>query len=256
MSTVAVVYFTSKDNKITSFASQKENLPQRAQELDCSDAYKSEVANYPACVPEKCGRIVTDELISAEEIDILLTMAQHGFSFGGSNGGASILDLHSGALSHQNRFINIYHKTNFTIQQLSTYKLVKSKIHHAITHHFGVEKMYLTHPTFFSKLTDAEAQTIHDQYWHIHVDKETYPSFHFTSLLYLNDYMVDFKGGRFVFTNPKNVSVEPKKGRVSMFTSGGENPHYVEKVSEGVRYAVTISFTCDVSKAIKDPENK
>lgn len=46
--------------------------------------------------------------------------------------------------------------------------------------------------------------------------------------------------------------VEPKKGRVSMFTSGAENLHYVEKVSSGVRYAITVSFTCDPSKAIKD----
>ena len=39
------------------------------------------------------------------------------------------------------------------------------------------------------------------QYWHVHVDKETYGSFHFTSLLYLTDYGIDFKGGSFVFVD-------------------------------------------------------
>lgn len=38
-----------------------------------------------------------------------------------------------------------------------------------------------------------------------------------------------------------------------MFTSGAENLHYVEKVTGGVRYAVTIAFTCDAERAIPDP---
>lgn len=28
-----------------------------------------------------------------------------------------------------------------------------------------------------------------------------------------------------------NVTVEPRKARLSMFTSGAENPHFVERVS-------------------------
>ena len=57
-----------------------------------------------------------------------------------------------------------------------------------------------------------------------------------------------------MFINSDNSTsvVEPKKGRVSIFTSGAENPHYVEKVLSGVRYAITVSFTCDPSKAIPD----
>lgn len=84
--------------------------------------------------------------------------------------------------------------------------------------------------------------------------QDTYKSFHFTTLLYLNDYNIDFKGGRFVFIDEKfNRTVEPRTGRVSMFTSGKENLHYVEKVQSGTRYAMTISFTCDKNYAIEDP---
>ena len=42
-------------------------------------------------------------------------------------------------------------------------------------------------------------------------------------------------------------------GRVSMFTSGSENLHYVEKVLSGSRYALTIAFTCDPKSSILDP---
>lgn len=53
------------------------------------------------------------------------------------------------------------------------YRQVKNKIHGAIAREFGipVDKLYLTSPTFFSKMTPRPAQTIHDEYWHVHVDK-------------------------------------------------------------------------------------
>lgn len=76
--------------------------------------------------------------------------------------------------------------------------------------------------------------------------------------MYLSDFGIDFKGGRLIWIDgtiekPSNVSLEPRKGRVTMFTSGAENLHHVERVTSGTRYAVTVSFTCDDSKAIKDP---
>ena len=50
---------------------------------------------------------------------------------------------------------------------------MKTKIQHSIAHNFGVDvnKIYLTSPTFFSLMTNAPAKTIHDEYWHPHVDK-------------------------------------------------------------------------------------
>ena len=43
-------------------------------------------------------------------------------------------------------------------------------------------------------------------------------------------------------------------GRLSFFTSGSENTHYVEKVRDGTRFALTIAFTCDKKYAIDDPQ--
>jgi hypothetical protein len=144
----------------------------------------------------------------------------------------------------------------FTEDDFELYRLVKNKIHSFVSNQFGVsaQNLHLTKPTFFSKLTANDARNVHDQYWQPHIDKHTYPAFHYTSLLYLNTFYKHFSGGRFMFIDgARNSSIEPRVGRVSAFTSGAENQHFVERVQKGVRYAITVSFTCDPTFAIQDP---
>lgn len=74
----------------------------------------------------------------------------------------------------------------------------------------------------------------------------------------MNDFSKEFNGGRFIFVDGKDrnrtiSSIEPKRGRVSMFSSGAENIHHVEKVTKGTRFAITISFTCNPEYASRDP---
>nr|XP_032648659.1 2-oxoglutarate and iron-dependent oxygenase domain-containing protein 3 isoform X3 [Chelonoidis abingdonii] len=175
---------------------------------------------------------------------------------------ASILDLHSGALSVGKHFVNLYRYFGDKIQEIFTeedfqlYRDVRRRIQQTIAQAFGISSssMYLTKPTFFSRINSTEAKTTHDEYWHPHIDKVTYGSFDYTSLLYLSDYTEDFGGGRFVFMDVgANRTVEPRAGRVSFFTSGSENLHRVEKVRWGTRYAITISFTCNPDHGIEDP---
>lgn len=256
---VAVYFF--KANKMVQFAKQDEEIDKKFVEISCSEDYAEELKQFRGCTPRKCGRMVSDSLIRPSEVAALRNIAERGLALGGSSGGASILDLHSGALSQGNAFVNIYKletsRKIFTGEDFRIYSYVKGKIHHAIADHFGIDKeqLYLTHPTFFSRITSAPPQTIHDEYWHPHVDKETYESFHYTSLLYLTDYGEEFGGGRFVFIDKdSNKTVEPRRGRVSAFTSGSENLHYVEQVTRGTRYAITVSFTCDPKHAIEDPK--
>jgi len=59
-------------------------------------------------LPAKCGRAVNDGLIDSKDANALLKLAKKGLVKGGSNGGASIIDLHSGALSSGDHFINLY----------------------------------------------------------------------------------------------------------------------------------------------------
>lgn len=52
--------------------------------------------------------MITDKLLTAAETMQLLDLAKRGLSLGNSDGAASILDLHSGALSKGTEFVNIY----------------------------------------------------------------------------------------------------------------------------------------------------
>ena len=68
--------------------------------------------------------MVTDTLIDASEADALLVLAKKGLSKGGGAGGASILDLHSGALSKDQGFSSVYQSfpNLFDAQDFETYR--------------------------------------------------------------------------------------------------------------------------------------
>merc|ERR1712240_108331 len=229
-----LLYSNYRKESVQCIAKVTETLEKtRSVSMLCSPTYKAEIqALDPVCLPARCGRMISDAIVTEAEAHGLLNLAKKGLAQGGGAGGASILDLHSGALSKEKLFINLY-KTNpglFTERDFDLYRSVKDKVKAAVAPH--------------------------DEYWHEHIDKETYPSFHYTSLLYLSEYKRDFTGGRFMFIDEGsklNRSVEPKDGRVSAFTSGPENRHMVEPVSGGTRYALTMGFTCDPSEAIADP---
>nr|XP_017496962.2 2-oxoglutarate and iron-dependent oxygenase domain-containing protein 3 isoform X4 [Manis javanica] len=171
------------------------------------------------CSPRKCGRGVTDTVITRDEARRIRSIAEKGLSLGGSEGGASILDLHSGALSMGKHFVNLYRyfgdkiQTVFAEEDFQLYRHVRQKVQLAIAQAFGISasSLYLTKPTFFSRINSTEARMAHDEYWRAHVDKVTYGSFDYTSLLYLSDYLDDFGGGRFVFIDEgANRTVEPR----------------------------------------------
>ncbi|KAM8947031.1 2-oxoglutarate and iron-dependent oxygenase domain-containing protein 3 [Pelodytes ibericus] len=253
---------SSDDDGLEVLAAQRETIHHRFYEVSCSEDYNNH-KRFAGCTPKRCGRSVTDSVITHQEAKQMLQIAEAGFSLGGSDGGASILDLHSGALSMGKNFVNMYRYFGEKIREILTeddfqlYREVRLRIQEEIARTFNINasSLYLTKPTFFSRMNSSEAKTTHDEYWHPHIDKVTYGSFDYTSLLYLSDYSRDFGGGRFVFIDAgSNNTVEPKAGRLSFFTSGSENLHRVEKVNWGTRFAITISFTCDPDHSIEDPK--
>ncbi|CAL8262756.1 unnamed protein product [Arctogadus glacialis] len=260
----AWLVLASRDAEITETLAGKGELvaPEpRVFSVPCSEDYDNH-QRYPGCTPLKCGRAVTDAVVTREEAQMLRRLAERGLSLAGSEGGASILDLHSGALSMGKQFVNIYRYFGeqigevFTQEDFQLYSDVRARIQAVVAETFGLDPalMFLTKPTFFSRINSTVAQTQHDEYWHPHIDKVTYGSFDYTSLLYLSDYGSDFGGGRFIFMDASgNRTVEPRTGRVSFFSSGSENLHRVEQVTWGTRFAITVSFTCDPAHAITDP---
>ncbi|XP_055578486.1 2-oxoglutarate and iron-dependent oxygenase domain-containing protein 3 isoform X1 [Falco cherrug] len=266
---------SAEDGVTEVLAPHSENLQGKFIEIPCSEDYDSH-KRFEGCTPRKCGRGVTDAVITREEAERIqaVQFPLYGSSVNQDIGEAllnsfseigmwaSILDLHSGALSLGKHFVNLYRyfgdkvQDIFTEEDFALYRDVRRRIQQRIAQDFGISSssMYLTKPTFFSRINNTEAKTTHDEYWHPHVDKVTYGSFDYTSLLYLSDYTEDFGGGRFVFMDASsNKTVEPRAGRVSFFTSGSENLHRVEKVHWGTRYAITISFTCNPDHGIGDP---
>lgn len=107
-----IIFFLVNSTKEKTFARHKETIALRTQYFECSRAYLAEVESFPRCVPKQCGRFVMDALLNDREIDMLLELANAGFEMGGGSGGASILDLHSGALSKGEAFVNVYKLAN------------------------------------------------------------------------------------------------------------------------------------------------
>ncbi|KAG8550427.1 hypothetical protein GDO81_026015 [Engystomops pustulosus] len=122
-----------------------------------------------------------------------------------------------------------------TEEDFQLYSDVRRRIQQEIARTFDLDanNLHLTKPTFFSRMNSSEAKTTHDEYWHPHIDKVTYGSFDYTSLLYLSDYSRDFGGGRFIFIDEKaNSTVEPRLGRCPSSLSD-QNYNRVEKVNWG-----------------------
>ncbi|KAM9425391.1 2-oxoglutarate and iron-dependent oxygenase domain-containing protein 3 isoform 2-T2 [Pholidichthys leucotaenia] len=146
--------------------------------VPCSDDYNN-YRRYPGCTPQRCGRAVTDGVVTRDEARALRRLAERGLALAGSEGGASILDLHSGALSMGKQFVNIYRYFGdqisdvFTQEDFQLYSDVRGRIQAVIAETFGlnVTRMYLTKPTFFSRINSTVAKTQHDEYWHPHIDK-------------------------------------------------------------------------------------
>ncbi|XP_061472366.1 2-oxoglutarate and iron-dependent oxygenase domain-containing protein 3 isoform X2 [Rhineura floridana] len=178
-------YLLSEDGVTEVLAHHGESLQYKFIEVPCSEDYDSH-KRFEGCTPRKCGRGITDAIISREEAERIHRIAERGLSLGGSDGGASILDLHSGALSLGKHFVNMYryfgdkiHDT-FTEEDFQLYRDVRQRIQQKIALTFGISSssMYLTKPTFFSRINNSEAKTTHDEYWHPHIDKGCDPSWH------------------------------------------------------------------------------
>lgn len=130
----------------------------------------------------------------------------------------------------------------------------------------GLRSLFLASPSFFSAIrgdggdgTRFGAKTMNDEYWHEHVDRDQYGSFAITTLLYLNTKeeegsVFTFEGGNFEFGGKVPLTVEPRRGRLLLFTSGDEHPHWVAPVTDGTRFALTTAFTCFYSKAAKNEQ--
>ena len=266
--------------------------PNKKLFASCSDEYaKAHRKGSDQCTPgtgikekNNCGRYYINAaeagIITKDEITKLRNMAELGtMMLGGSLGGISICELHTSSASTEDSIVSLYNRAMkgddvitrklyqlYSAENMVMYRRVKQKIKMLIAKQFDIDadKLHLAAPSFFSRITNNKARSDHDEYWHSHVDTKQYRVFHYSAHIYLSDYGEDFKGGRFVFEQrdpntdrfglDKMYFIEPKTGLVNLFTSGHENRHRVEGVTSGVRYQLTMGFTCREEFAIPDPK--
>jgi hypothetical protein len=221
------------------------------------DQLESPVAG---CSPSACARVVIEDFVTKEEAAQLRTFAESIMKLGGyGSGPPTVLDLTTGAVSHGDRFMDVYrhmeaNKLSFSADDIALYRRITQRVLDRVRSEFGLSRLWLTSPNFFSRIQgDKKARTMNDEYWHNHIDKLQYGSFAYTGLIYLNDYETEYQGGTFTFVDEdirRNHTLKPRTGMLNLFTSGAENVHRVDPVTSGVRYALTIAFTCDHSKAV------
>jgi hypothetical protein len=199
-------------------------------------------------------------------------------------GGPAILDVNTGFL-RDTALQNIYKPrparagipaappVAFSPAQLQLYGDVFSRIHARLVRTFNLSRLYFTAPTFVTRIRGAPGwvpASPHDEYYQAHADGLNTPHYALSGLVYLSDAGADFTGGRFRFygggepgegtveaeeaalaaggepsSGPEDVLIEPRRGRLLLFTSGPENWHRLERVAGGERVTFSMWFTCD-----------
>ncbi|OQR80780.1 hypothetical protein ACHHYP_17207 [Achlya hypogyna] len=224
--------------------------------VSCSDQYRPFVRGCHK--RSKCGRAVRDAFISQEDVTALRGIADLGMKGRSMLGGPTIMDINTGFVKDADGLTNLYRAnppTRFSRAQYDLYKRTIESIRHALMEEFELSTLYFTAPTFITRIIGNASWTaaeIHDEYWYVwhpHVDKNNTLHYDYSGLVYLSDYGIDFTGGLFAFIDAnKNHTFEPARGRLMMFNSGMENLHQVRPVETGMRYVMSMWFTCDERK--------
>jgi len=219
----------------------------------------------------RCARVVVDDALPSEHVRTLREMVEWlvDEAWGGGSGPPSVVDLHAGSISYKDKFVELkqlmdFKKINFTSEQRLAYTEVRNLMRRKVSQLFGVDESSLLHDmAFFSHINASKsAVTVHDEYWHRHVDTDQYGSYAYTTLLYLSDHGSDFDGGELVFMKDSESepavdisAVEPRVGRIIAFTSDSENTHRARRLKRGVRLLLNIAFTChpQAAEAILPP---
>ena len=166
--------------------------------------------------------------------------------------------------------------------ELALYARVIARIKRAVEAEFalGAGALHFTAPTFITRTLGGGERgwaptEPHDEYWHVHVDKNNTAHYDYSGLLYLATLSDDFDGGVLQFAppgrdapealetdptgeltgvvedtpeEPAALEVAPARGRLMVFSAGRENPHRVTKVTRGARFVLSFWFTCDASR--------
>lgn len=260
---------------VVPLATRREAVARRTWRVPCkaSEAAGSRT-HVGGCTPlgDSCGRAVFDQFVSSIEVEELREVALKGMSERALSalGGPTIFDINSGFLRDAEGLVNVYtgrggsSKMTFSPAQYELYRRVVERIRQHVVDEFNLGSLYFTAPTFITRAVGNASwrpATDHDVYYMPHVDKENTYHYDYSALLYLSDFddddhgqeadggSRDFTGGVFQFIDSDaNRTVQPRRGRLIVFSAGAENLHQVQKVESGTRIVMSLWFTCDPRK--------
>ncbi|XP_043917827.1 prolyl 3-hydroxylase 1 [Protopterus annectens] len=209
-------------------------------------------------------RVVLDDVISDEECRELLRLANAASSTGdgyrGSHSPHTPNEKFHGVTVY--KALKLGQEGKVPQKSAWSYYNVTEKARKLVESYFRLENpLYFSYSHLVCRVAVEDKQESRSDLSHpVHVDncilnsealdcKKESPAYterDFSAILYLND---DFEGGNFIFTelDAKTVTanVRPQCGRLVGFSSGRENPHGVEAVTQGQRCAVALWFTLD-----------
>lgn len=240
--------------------------------VDCAHAHYE--PKVPGCHPTSCGRFAKHGFLDPPGVKRLISMAEQGMQgcgddvrsgSGESGGGPCIMDVNSGLVrasggavrriyepvaGEGSRPLAVYSEDDYRFYG-ETIERIRAKVQQI----FGLDYLKFTAPTFIARIQGREGwqpASPHDEYWHLHSDKNNTAHYDYSALLYLSENAVDFEGGLFSFSKRNEIEpemiVEPAPGLLLAFTAGMENPHRAHKVTAGTRYALSFWFTCDTRR--------
>jgi len=240
-----VVTFGNETAEMYMLAPVEDEIPDvRLYEVPCYDRgyrVEREVFKSP---PTTCGVLTTDALLPEEMIDQLKALAVKSIKALGEKGkkNRESLNLHWMNLDQLYRKGQALGVVND--DEIELLREAGERVRQVVAYTFGVNEENL----LYNKIAQFTRYKKKEEYLEFrHIDKVRSPGLIVTSIIWLGTTDKDFTGGRLKFLNgDKNynpVVLEPKYGRFAAWTAGWENPHEVEEVYTGERYALIISFT-------------
>ena len=208
-------------------------------------------------------RVKIPSFLSEAEVSWLVGIVERGMATVQDQRGPTIMDPDLGLVLAPGGEVQQV-EAAFTEDELAQYGELLKRVHDRTTaiHQVAKSKLYHTAPTFIARLApfpppeERVTQHVHDEYWHLHCDKNNTEHYDYSALVYLSEYGKDFEGGVFQFEDEDPVNkgktkitkVYPEKGTLLTFSSGIENAHRVTPVTKGCRLAWSLWFTCDPEK--------
>lgn len=255
---VIIIYVSSLNSKEKKFARQREILPYRFQPLRCQDNSDPVMG----CTPKTCGRYVSDNLITEEEHRLILSFAKAAFDVVEGDDSADF-DVSKAEITTGKTTINLQKDLPdttkdeiFSQEHMLALKLIKNRVLQSLADRFDLTRrnVHLTRNVILSRQTTLNHLDTYDTH---RIIREVHPAVFYTTVVYLGDHGKDFKGGRMIFiedppTNKSITSVEGRKGRILGYTGGRENLQYVERITAGVQYQLSLQFTCDETEKLND----